>query len=232
VRRLVLVLLAAGAIVAGAAHPAAARNECNGLPICVPVAGPWVVVPVGRAIPRPRVDFQLSCPRGYIVGGLDADVSNRAIDLTFSGTMGAPVNPGITTSRAAVFSAVFAGSGVPTPTFRPHIGCMPASGGGGIPTLAAYYPPGKPTIHRVKELTLFPQQRVRVVAACAPSERLLSASHAIGFWTEQPPATSLVRRITATRTIRNARVSVAVRTGPLGSARAMVQVLALCGGGQ
>jgi hypothetical protein len=232
VRRLAFLALAAAAVVAGAAHPAAARNECNGLPICVPVAGPWVVVPTGKGVPRPRVDFQLSCPRGYIVGGLDADLSHRAIDISFSGTMGAPVNPGITTSRAAVFSAIFTGGGVAAPSFRPHIGCMPASGGGGIPTLAAYYPPGRPTLRRVKELTLFPQQRVRVVDACAPGERLLAASHAIGFWLEQPPPASLVHRISAARTVRNGRISVAVRTGPLGPARAMVQVLALCGGGQ
>lgn len=231
-RRLALLVLVAGAVAAGVAYPAAARNECNGLPICVPVAGPWVAVPTGKGIPRPRVDFQLSCPRGYIVGGLDADLSHRAIDVSFSGTMGAPVNPGITTARAAVFSAVFAGGGVASPTFRPRIGCMPASGGGGIPTLAAYYPPGKPTIRRAKELTLFPQQRVRVVGACASGERLLAASHAIGFWTEQPPAAALVRRITATQTIRNGRVDVVVRTGMLGSARAMVQALAVCGGGQ
>jgi hypothetical protein len=232
VKRLALFVLAAAALGGGIAHPAAARNECNGLPVCVPVAGPWVVVPVGKAVPRPRVDFQLTCPKGYIVGGLDADVSNRAVDLTFAGTMGAPVNPGITTSRSAVFSAVFAGSGVAAPSFRPHVGCMPASGGGGIPTLAAYYPPGKPTVHRVKELTLFPQQRVRVVAACASGERLLSATHAIGFWTEQPPVASLAHRITAVPSIRDGRASVEVRTGRLGSARAMVQVLALCGGGQ
>src|SRR5581483_5204528 len=95
----------AGAVLAAGASPAQATSECRALPVCVPVSGPWVVVPAGRGAPRPRVEYQLSCPRGYVVGGLDAELSDPAIDIAFLATLGSPVNPGISTSRAAVFVA-------------------------------------------------------------------------------------------------------------------------------
>jgi hypothetical protein len=227
-----LALVVAVTAAALAAGPASATNECNGLMICVPVAGPWVVVPTGTSVPRPRVDFQLSCPRGYIVGGLDAELSDRAIDVTFTGTLGAPVNPGITTARAALFSATYLGSARGAPSFRPHVGCMPASGGGGIPTLAAVYPVGKPTVRRIKEIALVPRSRARVTEACASGERLVAGSHAVGFWTALPPVAALVDRVTAAQAVRNSRVVVAARAGALGSNRVLLQVGALCAGGQ
>ena len=91
------------------AAPAGGANECDGLMVCVPVAGPWVVVPASTGAPRERVEFQLTCPRGYVVGGLDARLSVRAIDVGFIGTLGSPVNPGITTSRSAVFLGTYVG---------------------------------------------------------------------------------------------------------------------------
>jgi len=69
------------------AAPAAATNECRGLQVCVRVAGPWVVVPAALTTSRPSVDFQLSCPRGYVIGGLDAELSDRAIDIDFLGKL-------------------------------------------------------------------------------------------------------------------------------------------------
>ena len=147
-----LIALAGSALAVGVA-PAAATNECRGLLVCVPIAGPWVVVPTGQGVPRPHVEYQLSCPKGFIVGGLDAELSDRAIDLGFLGAIGAPVNPGITTSRDTVFVASYVGGSARAPTFRPHLGCMPTSGGGGrIPTAAAVFAPGKPTIRRVRNV--------------------------------------------------------------------------------
>ena len=59
---------------------------------------------------RPRVEYQLTCPRGHVVGGLDARLSVRGIDVLFLGRLGSPVNPGITTSRSAVFAGHLRGS--------------------------------------------------------------------------------------------------------------------------
>jgi len=226
-----LVILAVLSFAAVGASPAGATNECNGLPICVSVTGPWVIVPVAKTLPRPRVEFQVRCPRGYVVGGLDAELSDRALDLTFTGKLGAPVNPGITTERAAVFTGMYVGLGARAPSFRPHLGCLPASGGGGIPTLAAVVPPGKPTVRHVKEVPLFGSRLARVTVACTPGERLVAAAHAVGFWTSLPPTPAQAARVTATRSVRNGRIVVRVRTGALGNARALLQVSAVCAGG-
>ena len=53
---LVLVVAAAAAGV-GPSHAGAGR-ECNGLIVCIPVAGPWVAVIGGGTPPY----YQLACP--------------------------------------------------------------------------------------------------------------------------------------------------------------------------
>jgi hypothetical protein len=73
---------------------------------------------------------------------------------------------------------------------------------------------------------------VRAVSACAASERLISAWHAVGFYTRQAPDQSLIESVRTKRTVRGKRVEVRVQSGTavLGI-RAVVQVGALCGGG-
>ena len=224
----VLAAAAAAALAVGAA-PAGATNECDGLRICVPVAGPWVVVPSDVRVPRQRVEFQLSCPREHVVGGLDAELSHRAIDVGFLARLGSPVNPGITTSRAAVFTASFVGRSPRTSTFRPHIGCIPGSGGGGrIPTARSVVAPGRPTVRRVRTVRVRPGTQT-VARACGRGERLVGAAHAFGFHTRRPPSASLVRTVSGTRAVRGGRVVVTVRAdAELEGVRAVVQVQAIC----
>jgi hypothetical protein len=228
------VLAALGAAVAAVgAPPAAATNECRGLMICVPVAGPWVVVPAGRTTPRARVEYQLSCPRGYIVGGLDAELSDRAIDLAFLGTLGAPVNPGVSTSRAVVFVGTYVGASARAPSFKPHIGCMPATGGGGrIPTAVSAFPPGRPTVRRVSVVRVQAGQRRTIVQGCGTGERLIAGWHARAFYTAVPPSAALIASFTASERLRGGRVAVSANAGPeLRGVRAVVQVGAVCAGG-
>jgi hypothetical protein len=234
VRRLLSLAVLAGAALAAGAAPAQATNECRGLMVCVKVRGPWVVVPAGRSAPRQRVEYQLSCPRGYLVGGLDAELSDRRIDVSFVGKLGSPVNPGITTSRNAVFVATYVGAAARTPTFRPHIGCIPATGGGGrIPTSLSVFPPGEPTARHVRTARIRAGAARRVTARCAAGERLVGGSHAIGFYTRKPPDALLVASVSARRSVRDGRVEVVVRAArALGRARAVVQVSAICAGGQ
>lgn len=229
-----MVIALAGSALAVGVAPAGATNECRGLIVCVPVAGPWVVVPTGQGVPRPRVEYQLSCPKSFIVGGLDAELSDRAIDLGFLGALGAPVNPGITTSRDSVFVASYVGASARAPSFRPHLGCMPSSGGGGrIPTAARAFPPGKPTIRRVRNVTLKPGRLQRVAQGCAAGERLVSAAHAVGFYTTAPPADALVSSVAAAQAVGGGRVVVTVRSGAaLRGVRAVVQAEAVCAGGR
>lgn len=219
------VVSAALAVVA----PAGGANECDGLMVCVSVPGPWVVVPASTGVPRERVEFQLTCPRGHIVGGLDARLSVRAIDVTFLGTLGSPVNPGITTSRSAVFLGTYVGRSASAPTFRPFIGCMPSAGGGArIPTSVSQLRPGRPVTRRVKSVRVRPGTTT-VVQRCTSGERLVGGSHAFGISTRTPPKASLVRSMSGSQTIAGESVVVRVRgDAELAGVRAVVQVHALC----
>jgi hypothetical protein len=231
VRRLLLLLVlvtAAAAVVPGGAG---ATNECRGLQICVPVDGPWVVVPTGKGEHRPQVEFQLSCPRGFIVGGLDAELTSRAIDVAFRGLIGSPVTPGVTTGRAVVFLGTFTGAGRSAQSFRPHIGCIPTSGGGRIPTAAAVFPPGAPTVRRVLTLDVEPGTRL-VARGCLANERLVGGSHAIGFFTPTPPDGWLTASIATSQDVRAGRIVVSVHAArALTGSPAVLQVSAICGGG-
>jgi hypothetical protein len=232
VKRL-LVIAAAAATFGVSAPEARAANECDGLMVCVPVAGPWVVVPTAAGVPRPVARYQVTCPRGYIVAGVDAELSLRAIDVTFTARMGSPVNPGISTERSALFTAVFTGTRARVATFRPHIGCIPSAGGGGrIPTaVGAPVPPGPPTVRRVRTVRVFAGESASVSQRCAGGERLVDLWHAVGFFTSQPPSAAVVSSVQARRTLRNGRVAVSARaTTALGGRRAVVQVGAVCGG--
>jgi hypothetical protein len=205
-----------------------AADECDGLMVCVPVAGPWVVVPTASSVPRPRVEYQLTCPRGYIVGGVDARLSDRGIDVSFIGKLGSPINPGITSSRSVVFVASYVGTTARAPTFRPFIGCMPSSGGGGIPTAVGVVKPGEPTIRRVRSARVRPGSRT-VATGCRRGEMLVGASHVFAFRTAQPPTASLIQTVNGTRAVRGQRVLVSARgDAELGQVRAVVQVHAVC----
>jgi hypothetical protein len=223
----------AAAIVVGAALvaalPAGAANECAGLRICVPVAGPWVVVPPSTSAPRERVEYQLTCPGAHVVGGLDARLSVRAIDVSFLATLGSPVNPGISTSTSAVFVGIYAGQTDAAPTFRPFIGCIPATGGGTrVPTSVSSFPPGRPITRRVKTIRVRPGTTT-VVQRCASGERLVSGSHAFAFSMRTPPSASLVRSVSGIQELRGESVAVRVHgDAELAGVRALVQVHALC----
>jgi hypothetical protein len=226
-----VVLTAVAATLAIAAAPAGATNECRGLQVCVSVAGPWVVVPVGNTVPRPRVEYQLSCPKGYVVGGLDAELTDASIDVTFQALLGSPVNPGITTSRSALFVATRAGGPVGAASFRPFIGCLPEAGGGRIPTVVHVVPPGQPTTRRVWTVRVDPGTH-RLTRTCASGETLVAASDAVGFYTKTPPSAALVSSVRASYGARSGRVTVSIRAGGAArSVRAIVQVDLTCAGG-
>jgi hypothetical protein len=233
IRVLALAAALASALVLGVGA-AGATNECRGLNPCVPIAGPWVIVPVGNSVPRPEVQYVLSCPKGYIVGGLDAELTDRAIDITFLGKTGSPVNPGITTSRTAVFSARYVGGSAGTQSFRPHIGCMPGGGGRRTPTsVSTVVPPGEPTIRRVRTLRVNAGVDQRVVQGCAAGERLIASYDARGFYTAKPPTRQLAKDVVVTRKVSGGRFVVSVSSGAaVIGVHAVVQVSAICAGGK
>jgi hypothetical protein len=72
-----------------------------------------------------------------------------------------------------------------------------------------------------------------VAQACASGERLLAGSHAVGFFTSQPPTAALIGAVRTRQVVSGARVSVSVRAGAaLSRARAVLQVGAVCAGGR
>lgn len=233
-KRLLLVGAVLAAVCAAGVGSAGATNECRGLQVCVRVHGPWVVVPGRLGSSRAPAQFQLSCPRGFVVGGLDAELSDRAIDIDFPGLLGSPVGPGTTTSRAVVFRGVYTGASVRTPVFRPHIGCLPSAGGGAGPVpfrKPQAFPPGQPTVRRVRTVSIRPGS-VRAVAACAADERLISAWHAVGFYTAAAPNATLLGSVTSAQAVRGDRVDARVRAGvAVRGVRAVLQAGAVCGGG-
>jgi len=224
VRRLLVTPAVAAAALAVLAAPAGATNECKGLQVCVPIAGPWVL-----ASPGAEVQYQLACPRGFVVAGLDAELSVRGIDVSFQGALGSPVNPGITTSTAAVFLGRLVSASAVAPSFRPHIGCIPASGGGQrFPTAYHAFPPGRPLLPEMTEIGVAPGTH-RYVRSCASGERLSSGTHAIAFYTSTPPSRQLAASVTATQTVRGGRLHLTVHATPaVLEVRAVVQVDLVC----
>jgi hypothetical protein len=221
------------AALAATATRAEATTECRGLPVCVRITGPWVVVPSGGGVARRRVEFQLACPRRYVIGGVDAELSDRAIDISFLGKLGGPIAPGITTSRKAVFVATFVGASRRSVTFRPHLGCVPSNGSGGAIPTAAIVRPGLPAVRRVHTLKISPGRTRSVAAGCASAERLVAGSHAVGFFTARPPTAQLVAAVAARQRFVRGRVAVAAKGSlALGRVRAIVQVSAICAGGK
>lgn len=186
--------------------------------VCVPVAGPWVLTSSAT-----RVEYDLACPRRFVVAGLDAELSDRGIDIGFVGALGSPVNPGITTQRDSVFLGRLVRGHAPAASFRPHIGCVPASGGGQrVPTAVHLFPPGKPVDRHVVQVTA---TRSRTVTArCPKNERLTGATHAIGSYSPAPPTAAFARGIHVTQRIAGGAVKVAI----VSTVRAVVQIDLVC----
>jgi hypothetical protein len=170
----------------------------------------------------------MSCPKRFIVGGLDAELSSRGIDVGFVGSLGSPVNPGITTSQQVVFLGRLVRGRDPAPFFRPHIGCVPASGGGQrVPTAFRPVPPGKPTVREVSQVVVRPGGVRRFAGRCAKNERLVAATHAVGFAGDTPPSVAAARSVHVAQHVAAGRVALTIRAAP--GVRAIVQLDLLCG---
>lgn len=220
----VVVLLLA--LAAAAARPAGAAAECRGIQKCIHVPGPWVVVPA-----HGTAEYLLSCPGGRsVVGGVDAQVTSRKVHVSFDGRIGAPVQPGVTTTRYAFFRAV--SSSGRAEEFQPRLGCIPVQGGGGRSTVSARVvsPPGPAIDYRARIVVIGPSQ-VRVArVACLANESLVGAWHAIAFRTEKPPQLAHVDLVHARRIVSGSQVDVtASSTDALSiDAHAIVQAGAEC----
>lgn len=219
-------LVALVAVVAASASPAqAATNECRGLQTCIRVPGPWVLVPA-----HGRAEYLLSCPRGRsVVAGLDAQASSRAVRVSFDGRLGAPVSPGVTTTRYALFRAVSTSGRAET--FQPRLGCVPLAGGGGRSTVSARITPVGPSLELRSRIAVIGPGEVRFEkVACRESEQLVGGWHAVAFRLKKPPTLGAGTLVNVTHTsVGKQVVATATATDGLSvTVNAIVQVGAEC----
>jgi hypothetical protein len=225
VRALLAAVVVSLAAAAAFAPAGGATNECNGIKECISVPGPWVVVPA-----HGTAQYLLTCPNGKsVVGGLDAQVTSRDVRVDFVGRLSAPVQPGATTTRYALFRAVSVSKRAQL--FQPLLGCIPTQGGGGRSTVSARVsPPGQSLEFRSRIVVIDPGTVRFGRVACMPSERLVGSWDAVAFRTKQPPAVSNAVYVKATHVVVGKKVVV---TGSAGDAlsidvHAIVQVGAEC----
>jgi hypothetical protein len=218
---LVLALCAAAVL----APAGGATSECHGIQSCIRVPGPWVVVPAHGS-----AQYLLTCPGGRsVVAGVDAQVTSRAVHVEFDARIGAPVQPGVTTTRYALFRAV---STAPrAQLFQPLLGCVPAQGGGGRSTVSARVSPPGPSIEDRSRIVVVGPGTVKFGSvACHASEQLVGAWDAIAFRTKQAPAIGNAIFVKAARHVVKKKVVVTASAGDALSidVHAIVQVGAVC----
>ena len=224
-RALLITTAALLALAAATTSADAATNECRGITACIPVAGPWVLVPA-----HGQATYLLACPAGRsVVGGLDAQASSPAVRVSFDGRLGAPVGPGVTTTRYALFRAI--SFSARAQTFQPRLGCIPTQGGGGRSTVSARaIPVGPPLELRSRIVIIGPGQVRFAKVACLASEHLVGAWHATAFRVKQPPKIGAGTLVDVTRTTvgRKVVVTAAATDGLSIDSHPVVQVGAEC----
>jgi hypothetical protein len=219
-----VVALSAGVFSVG---PALAADECNGLAVCLPVAGPWVAIPSGG------VDYELACPLpGYIVAGTDARLATGDIDVSFRAEPGSPIGPGVTTRRSVVFRAVRTRINAGATSFRPFIGCIPTRGGGGraLTGIVASAPGLRPTqpLRSIAVTRVVRTRSLTVRLACPSGSRLVGSTHAIAFRQPLPPSAEMLGAVRVRRSVVDGVLVARVVSSPAAGTRAEVQVRALC----
>ena len=226
---LAIAFVAALAVAAAQAPASGATNECRGILACIRVPGPWVVVP-----PRGTAEYLLTCPGGRsVVGGLDAQATSRAVRVSFDGRLGAPVQPGVTTTRYALFRAVSTVGRAQA--FQPLLGCVPVQGGGGRSTVSARVAPavtpaGPALELRSRIVVIGPGEARFAKVSCRPDEKLVGSWHAIAFRTTKPPDLANAARIRVAHVVVGKKVVVtaAASDGLSIDVHAIVQVGAEC----
>jgi hypothetical protein len=223
VRAVLVALVGAASLAAALAAPAGATNECRGIQQCIPVPGPWVVVPA-----HGTAEYLLTCPQG-VVGGLDAQATSRSVHVWWDAQLGAPVQPGTSTARSALFHAVST-AGSPQ-AFQPRLGCIPARGGGGRSTVSARVTPAGPSLAYHAQIVVIGPSEVKFGrVGCQGLESLVGGWHAVAFRTKTPPNLQHVVLVHARHVIAGRKVVVtASSTDALSvDAHAVVQVGAVC----
>ena len=216
------------ALAMAAAFPAlgGATNECRGIQACISVPGPWVLVT--RAVPA---QYLLACPNGQgVVAGLDVQATSRDVRVSFDGRIGAPVGPGVTTTRSVLFRAISLAAG--RQAFQPLVGCVRGGGGGRSTVSARAKPtPGGAPLERFAQTVVVRSGLQRTAAVrCPANERYVDSWSALAFRTQLPPDLAQVDAIRLQKVVQKGKVRVvAAATDALSpDAHAVVQAGVEC----
>lgn len=223
-----LVAAAAVALAGAPIASSAGTHECHGVPRCVSVRGPWVVVPAhGEAV------FLLECPlRRGVAAGIDAATTSSDIRVTFDGLLGSPLAPGTTSGVFELFRARSESHHVGA--FQPVLGCIPVRGASGRATTSARVAagvPGAPFDLWQTTGAITPGGVKTVQRRCGKGERLVDGWSAVAFASTAPPSSSVLAGVQRKLTVGKRAVVVVARAAKKipASARPEVQAGAVCG---
>jgi len=226
--RALLLLACLGALAAAAGSGVAgAADECNGIPRCIPVEGPWVSVP-----PSGEVKFLLQCPQGRgVVAGTDALADTQDVRSTFDAILGSPVSFGRSTSSVVLFRAVSAHHRAGL--FKPFIGCIPSPSAVRNTIATKATPVGAPLDLRALTLKLTPGFQRTITVACPSGEALVDTWTATAFTGQSPPSPALASAVTVkSRIVKgSARLTIFASESLPRAAQAVLQVGVRCATG-
>lgn len=206
-RLLLAATVAALAVVCTWPAVGGAADECRGIPACIPVTGPWVLAEASAP-----ARYLIACPTGSVVGGLDAVATTPHVRVDFVGQVGAPVSPGVTTTRNALVRGTLVGRRPRRATFQPFLGCIPAAGGGGRATTSAraVVRPGAPLQRYARNVVVHPGAVSFGAVACPPSEQRVGEWSTVVFRTKRPPALAQVGLVHVRRAVSGDQAGVTV----------------------
>jgi hypothetical protein len=226
-RGLLLGALVAALAVLAVPGLAGAAGECNGIPRCIPVEGPWVAVPANG-----EAKFMLQCPQGRgIIAGTDAQGSSQDIRATFDAILGAPVAFGRSTNSTALFRAVSAHHHAGL--FKPFVGCIPAPTAVRNTIATKAKPLGAPLDLRAVTLKLTPGFQRTVTLGCPNGESLVDSWTATAFGSLNPPSPALASAVTVKSQIvkGQARMTIFASEALPRAAQAQLQIGVRCAAG-
>jgi len=224
-----VILVAVLGVLAAAAVPglAGAAGECNGIPRCIPVEGPWVSVPASG-----EAKFLLECPQGRgVVAGTDAVANTQDVRSTFDAILGSPVSFGRSTSSAVLFRAVSAHHGAGL--FKPFIGCIPSPSAVRNTIATKATPLGAPLDLRAVTLKLTPGFQRTITVGCPNGEALVDTWNATAFTGQSPPPPALASAVrVVSRIVKgNAQLTIFASEALPRGAQAVLQVGVRCATG-
>ena len=177
-----------------------AADECKGLQVCIPVAGPVGRDP-GAGEASATATWQLVCPEG-VVGGVDAQASETARRRRVPRAHRQPRQPRHHDDEVARLHRAPMPAGARRADELPAVHRLHPGGGGGPRTPTSFVPraddgQARRADHRARRgrshVDAGAGSRARR-SRCQPGERLLRAAHSVGLYTPDVPTQRAARR--------------------------------------